>query len=217
MSDLVLVIGNKNYSSWSFRPWLFMKHLEIPFSEIRVPLYQSDWKEQILKHSPSGKVPCLIDGDLHVWDSLAICEYLADKYPNKQSWPKDIKARAKARAICAEMHSGFFDLRSELPMNCRRIIDGFVPSEKAEKDILRVRNIWSSCRNEFKTDGPWLFGQFSIADCMYAPVVSRFMTYRIDLSDEEWEYAHFIYNHPAVIKWLVAARDETETINAVEI
>ncbi|MBU3917921.1 glutathione S-transferase family protein [bacterium] len=217
MSELTLVIGNKNYSSWSLRPWLFLKYHEIPFSEIKVSLYTDGYKEKIMRYSAAGKVPSLMDGDLTVWDSLSILEYLADKFPEKKGWPDTIKARAKARSISAEMHSGFFNLRSEMPMNCRKVFGNFKPSEKAIQDIKRVRNIWSDCLNTYAADGPWLFGRFSIADCMYAPVVTRFVTYGTSLSEQESQYVKTVKTHPAMVSWISAAKEESEIIASSEI
>ncbi len=217
MSALTLVIGNKNYSSWSLRPWFFLKYFEIPFSEVRVSLYSDGYKEQILKYSSAGKVPTLRDVDLSVWDSLSILEYLSDKFPEKKGWPDDIKARAKARSICAEMHAGFFDLRSEMPMNCRKVFEDFTPSEKATKDITRIRKIWSDCLEEYSSGGPWLFGRFSIVDCMYAPVVMRFTIYGISLSEQEAQYVKTVKNHPAMVEWINAGKEEPEIITDYEI
>ncbi len=217
MSELTLVIGNKNYSSWSLRPWLFLKYFEIPFSEVNISLYAGEYKEKILQYSAAGKVPSLMDGDLPVWDSFAILEYLADKFPEKKGWPDDIKTRAKARSISAEMHSGFFDIRSELPMNCRKVFENFKPSDKSMMDITRIRKIWSECLKEYQSDGPWLFGRFSIADCMYAPVVMRFVTYKISLSEQEEQYVKTVKNHPAMVEWINAGKEEPEIIASSEI
>ncbi len=216
MADLTLVIGNKNYSSWSLRPWLYLKHFGFSFEEIRVPLFTEGYKEKILKHSPTGKVPYLRDGELGVWDSLAVMEYLADQYPEKKGWPEDPKARALARAVSAEMHSGFFGLRENLPMNCRKIFEVFVPPENAIQDISRVRQIWKSCRSQYQSGGPWLFGEFSIADCMYAPVVMRFHSYGVELGEVEQEYVKTMRNHPAIVEWLSASKVEVEVIEKYE-
>lgn len=214
---MTLVIGNKNYSSWSLRPWLYLKHFGIPFSEIKIALYGERYKEKILETSPSGKVPALKDGDLIIWDSLAIMEYLADKFPALQSWPKNIQERAVARSVSAEMHSGFFGLREHLPMNCRKTLNGFTPPDKAIDDIDRVKQIWTNCRKQFGHKGPWLFGEFSIADCMYAPVVMRFETYRIETSPIIDKYCQTVKQHPAMLEWNAAAREESDIIEESEI
>jgi glutathione S-transferase len=211
--DIKLIIGNKNYSSWSLRAWLYLKYFNIPFSEIRIPLDTSKTKSEILKYAPAGKVPILIDDDLVVSDSIAILEYLAEKYPNNNSWPLHIKTRALARSICAEMHSGFSYLRNEMPMDCRTIYKEFTPSIKIIQDINRVREIWSNCLKENNKNGPWLYGNFTIADCMYAPVVFRFISYCIELSPIEHKYVKELVNHPAMIEWLNAAKAEPETID----
>lgn len=217
MTDLTLVIGNKNYSSWSLRPWFFLKHFGIPFEETRIPLFEEGYKEKILTTSPSGKVPALKDGDLIVWDSLAIMEYLAEKYPSQQSWPVDVKTRALARSISAEMHSGFLALREHLPMNCRRIINRFVPPENAKEDINRVIDIWSNCRQQFQNKGPWLFGDFSIADCMYAPVVMRFDSYQIPTDALINDYRQTVRQHPDIQIWIRSSKEESEIIEKVEV
>lgn len=217
MADVTLVIGNKNYSSWSLRPWLYLKHFEIPFEEMRIPLYQEGYKEKILEVSPSGKVPCLKDGDQCIWDSLAIMEYLAERFPDKKGWPADPQVRAIARSVSAEMHSGFFALREHLPMNCRRVFEVYVPPENAVADIDRIKEIWTTCRTQFGKNGLWLFGEFSIADCMYAPVVMRFHTYGVSLGKLEKAYLETVKAHPALVEWVTASRAETEVIEAGEI
>ena len=213
MADLTLVIGNKNYSSWSLRPWLYLKHFEIPFEEVRIPLFTDGFKEKILAYSPSGKVPYLKDGETGVWDSLAIMEYLAEKFPDKKGWPESVKARAIARAVSAEMHSGFFSLRENMPMNCRQVVEVFVPPEDTVKDADRIKEVWACCREQFGANGPWLFGDFSIADCMYAPVVMRFHTYKIKLNDLEMAYVETMRSHPAIQEWLQASESEEEVID----
>ncbi len=217
MADLTLVVGNKNYSSWSLRPWLYLKHFEIPFDEVRIPLYSGGYKQKILQYSPSGKVPFLKDGGLGVWDSLAIMEYLAEKYPEKKGWPENAESRAMARSISAEMHSGFFALRENLPMNCRKIFEVFVPPEDTVKDVDRIKEVWGKCRRENSLKGPWLFGEFSITDCMYAPVVMRFHTYNIKLNELEKEYMETMRSHPSIKEWLIASEEETEVITQSEI
>ncbi|MCK9193169.1 MAG: glutathione S-transferase family protein, partial [Nevskia sp.] len=178
-----LVIGNKNYSSWSLRPWLALKVAEIPFEEILIPLYQADSKARQLAFSPAGKVPILVDGAVTIWDSLAILEYVAEQYPDRGLWPRAIAARAHARSVSAEMHAGFAALRTAMPMNCRATLAGKGHTPEALADIARIAAIWGDCRARYGNDGPFLFGAFSNADAFYAPVVTRFLTYGVALPD----------------------------------
>ncbi len=214
--ELRLIIGNKNYSSWSLRPWLLLKQAGIPFSEIRIPLYTPDTTTRILEYSPSGKVPALIDGDTTVWESLAICEYVAERFPDKQLWPKDPKARALARAVAAEMHAGFTELRTHMTFNARKCLPGKGRTPAVQKDIERIGNIWNDCRCRFSAEGPFLFGRFSIADAMYAPVALRFITYDVLLDAVSATYVETIDKLPAVQEWMAAGRNEIETIPAFE-
>jgi glutathione S-transferase len=183
MASLTLAIGNKNYSSWSLPPWLFLKHAGIPFAEIRIPLHTRETRERISQCSPSGRVPVLLDGAVSVWESLAICEYIAERFPEARGWPADPHARAIARSVATEMHAGFAALRAELPMNCRAKRSGVVPSSAARADIERVISIWHTCRETFGQGGPWLFGAFTIADTILAPVALRFHTDGVELPD----------------------------------
>ena len=210
MSNLVLVIGNKAYSSWSLRPWLLMKHAGIAFEEIRLSLYAEGAKQKLLQHSAAGKVPVLKDGDLTVWDSLAICEYLAERYPEKQLWPAQPAARARARSISAEMHSGFTNLRNQMPMNVRREIPGRARTPEVAADVARIETIWNECRSRHGADGPFLFGAFCIADAMYAPVASRFRTYGVALAGAGAQYAAAIHALPAMREWIAGAHAEAE-------
>lgn len=210
MSNLVLVIGNKAYSSWSLRPWLLMKQAGIGFDEIRLSLYEDGAQQRILQYSATGKVPVLKDGELTIWDSLAICEYLAEKYPEKRLWPEKSAARAHARAISAEMHSGFTNLRTQMPMNVRREIPGRIRTREVLTDIARIEAIWNDCRNRFGRQGPFLFGAFCIADAMYAPVVSRLRTYGVTLAGAAGQYAGAIHALPAMQEWIAGANAETE-------
>ena len=216
MSNPTLVIGNKAYSSWSLRPWLLMKQAGIAFKEIRIPLYRQDSKENILRYSPAGRVPVLEDGSLKVWDSLAICEYLAEKYPQKRLWPRETRARANARSVSAEMHSGFANLRSQMPMNVRRRMPGRGRTPEVLAEISRIQQIWSGCRARFGADGPFLYGEFSVADAMYAPVVSRFYTYEVELDGDAREYTGFVYALAAMQEWITGANAETEVIAEYE-
>lgn len=205
-----LVIGNKNYSSWSLRPWLLMRQAGIDFEEIHVSLFAQGSAEQIASYSPAGKVPVLIDGDVAVWDSLAIAEYLAERLPGKQLWPADVAERAHARAICAEMHAGFANLRSQLPMNATAVLPGLGWNAAVQRDVDRVAQIWTGLRERHGAKGPFLFGDFTVADAYYAPVVSRFATYGIHLPELAKSYADFMLALPAMQEWIAAAREERE-------
>lgn len=199
---MLLVIGNKNYSSWSLRPWIALKVLGIPFDELRIPLYRPGSKERILGYSPAGKVPVLRDGDTVVWDSLAILEYLAERHP--QLWPTDRAERAQARAIAAEMHSGFAKLREHMSMNTRKRYPGKGRTPEALADVARIDEIWSQAR------GPFLFGAFTAADAMYAPVVLRFRTYEVEPRNKK--YMQAVLDLPAMREWIEAAEREPESI-----
>lgn len=215
--DLTLVIGNKNYSSWSLRPWLLLKQAGIPFREIPVSLYKEGSSAEIKMYSPSGKVPALIDGALTVWESLAICEYLADKFPEKHLWPADLAARAVARSAATEMHAGFAALRTHMSMNCRKRLPGKGRTPEVLKDIERITGLWNDCRARFGQDGDFLLGRFSVADAMYAPVALRFVTYAVELDPVSAAYVKTIATLPAIQEWIAAARAETETIPQFEL
>lgn len=216
MSDLTLVIGNKNYSSWSLRPWLLMKHLGVEFRELLIPLSQPATRDEVEKYSPSGRVPVLHQGELCVWDSLAICEYVCEL--TGRGWPKDPRARAVARSVSAEMHSGFVNLRSEWPMNARARHRRTPMTPGLKADVDRVEEIWSDCRSRFgKSGGPWLFGEYSAADAMYAPVVLRFNTYGAQLSETARWYMAAVIEHPALQEWVRAAKEEPWTVDSEEI
>ena len=219
MSELTLVIGNKNYSSWSLRPWLALKHCGAQFSEDHVALDQIDSASRIRAYSPAGRVPVLVDGELTIWDSLAICEYLAERFPTAQLWPAAVADRALARSVSAEMHSGFNALRAELPMNIRAI-RAVQTSMQADAEIARVKAAWENCRalsgRDAGADGGWLFGRFSIADAMFSPVVLRFRTYRIDVSPVVERYMAHVLADAALQEWIAAALKETAVIEADE-
>ena len=205
-SNYTLIIGDKNFSSWSLRPWIALKHFEIPFAEERVRLRQLESKAEILRHSPSGKVPALKDGDRVVWDSLAILDYLAEKHPEKSFWPKDEAARAEARSVSAEMHSGFATLRNEMPMDLLSRLPSPPIGKALEADIRRIVAIWQRCRGRHGAKGPFLFGSFCNADAMFAPVATRFRTYGVDLSNfgddgTAQTYADTILALPAMAEW----------------
>lgn len=213
-SNYELVIGNKNLSSWSLRPWLVLKYFGIPFSEVYIELRAPDRHLALLKHSPAGKVPVLKSGGLLVWDSLAIIEYIADKYSDKPVWPEILDVRAVARSVAAEMHSGFPDLREEFPMYFVDIREGIIPSEKAKTDIQRIVDLWQDCRARFSSGGEFLFGAFSAADAMFAPVASRFHTYRIDLAQfgddgTAGRYRDHMMAMPEMLQWAEDARAES--------
>lgn len=212
----VLAIGNKTYSSWSLRPWLYMKVKSIAFEEVRIPLYVEGSKARILEYSPGGKVPALSVDGIRVWDSLAILETLADLHPTLGPWPTDRTDRAWARSISAEMHSGFRELRTALPFNCRRRIALGAPHDALSDEIARVRSIWRDCRKLHRGAGPFLFGDFTIADAMYAPVVSRFETYGVTVAATEREYMDAILGLPAMRQWMTEAALEQEVIDHFE-
>jgi glutathione S-transferase len=213
MADLFLLIGNKNYSSWSLRPWLALKQSGIAFDETVVPLDQPDTRAKIREHSPSGKVPFLRHGTVEVWDSLAICEYLAEAFPSAQLWPADSAARAHARAVGSEMHSGFAELRYNLPMDVSRYRPEKNRADKVPDEIARIQEIWIDCRQRHGSAGPFLFGRFTIADCMYAPVVTRFRTYGVKLAPMAGAYAEAMMNLPAMREWVGAAKREPWVID----
>ncbi len=215
-AGLKLVIGNKNYSSWSMRPWVVMRAFGIPFQEVRIPLAQPDTSARIAQYSSAGRVPVLIAGDHHVWDSLAICEYLAEQFPDLHLWPQDTAARAAARSICAEMHSGFSGLRSGMPMNIRASLPGRGRTPDAQADIGRICEIWESCLSDFGHHD-FLFGDFSIADAYFAPVVMRFRTYDVFLAPALQAYMQRVLQHPAVVQWMGEAQTEQEVIPKFEL
>ena len=207
-TSLTLVIGNKNYSSWSLRPWLVLRHFGVAFEEIKLPLDTPEFFARIGDYSPSGRVPVMIEGEVRVWDSLAICEFVNERHLGGRGWPDDPHQRATARAISAEMHSGFTVLRRDLPMNCTRRRTDFVPDDDAAKDIARIKAIWHDARS--RQNGEFLFGDFSIADAMFAPVVLRFVSYGVKLEGIERAYMETMLTLPALRDWLDAAAQETD-------
>jgi glutathione S-transferase len=209
MAEPVLVVGNKNYSSWSLRPWLAMKVLGLPFREVRIPLYGPESKRALLEYSPAGKVPCLVDGGVRVWDSLAILEYLAERHP--ALWPAEAALRARARSISAEMHSGFPNLRQHMCMNIRKRHPGKGRTPEVLAEIARIVALWSEAR------GPFLFGAFGAADAMYAPVVLRFRTYAVELPPVCRAYADAVLALPALQQWMRDAERETESLPQFEL
>jgi glutathione S-transferase len=216
--SLTLVIGNKNYSSWSMRPWLAMRASGIAFEEVFIPLYTDDKadKDRILGFTRSGKVPALIDGDITVWDSLAIIEYLAERFPEAKLWPEGRAARAHARSISAEMHSGFLPLRNECGMNLHRPIGPVNLSADAQGNVARIEQIWTECRERYGKQGPFLFGAFTAADAMYAPVVHRFRTYAVHVARQAQAYMETMMALPAFAEWTKAGLAETLVIEKFE-
>ena len=211
--DLELVIGGKRISSWSLRAWLVLRHFGIPFRERTVelsPMSIPMWgrRERLMAHSPSGLVPVLRAGGLAIWETIAICEYVAERFAERRMWPSDAPRRAIARAVSAEMHAGFADLRAECPVDIGFTHPTPALSEDARKDIARVAALWTECRSRYGHDGPFLFGAFSIADAMFAPVVTRFRTYGIALDHECERYADVVWSLPAMQEWVTQARTE---------
>jgi glutathione S-transferase len=199
---LRLVIGNKNYSSWSMRPWLALKANNIAFEEVFIPLYTGDAdKQRILSFTHSGKVPALIDGDVTIWDSLSIIEYVAERYPEAKIWPDDRARRAHARSVSAEMHSGFMALRNECGMNLHRPVGAVALSADARANVARIQQIWIECRERYGKFGPFLFGAFGGADAMFAPVVHRFLTYAVEVAPEARAYMDTMMALPAFQQW----------------
>jgi glutathione S-transferase len=206
---LTLVIGNKNYSSWSMRPWIALRVAGIAFDEIVIPLYEPGSKERILAHSPAGKVPILIDGEVRVWESLAILDYIAERFPQAQLWPADPAARALARSVAAEMHAGFAPLRRHCPMNLWRPVKQRELPPEVAADVRRIEAIFTECRERFGKGGPFLFGAFGATDAMYAPVVSRLNTYGIAVGPVAEAYNKTVMALPAWAEWRSAALKET--------
>jgi glutathione S-transferase len=215
---LTLVIGNKNYSSWSMRPWVLMRQLGIDFTERMLKFNSADWSENIARLSPSRLVPVLWDGvpgepdSFAVWDTLAIAEFLADRFPDAGVWPADPRARARARSVACEMHAGFRNLRSTMPMNIRSAHPGKGMTEQAARDIERIEGLWADCRRAFGAGGPFLFGAFCAADAMYAPVTQRFATYRPPLTAASLDYCEAVSSAPGVAAWIAEAKMETEFV-----
>lgn len=215
MSNPVLVLGNKNYSSWSLRAWLGLTQAGIVFDEMKIRFGFPDTKERILGYSPAGKVPILLDGQVRVWESIAILEYAVERWPEKHLWPADRASRALARAVSAEMHAGFAALRTEMPMNCRGRYPGKGRSGAVDADIARIEAMWADCLR--RSGGPFLFGAFSIADAMYAPVASRFLTYGVTLPGALQQYADTLLALPAMKEWYAAGAAEPEVIAEYEL
>lgn len=205
MAELKLVIGSKTYSSWSLRPWLLLRYHNVAFREIAIALNQPDTASRIAEYSPSGKVPVLLNGPEKIWDLLAICEYAAETLKLPAAWPSDITFKFQARSLVCEMHSGFADLRRELPMDCRRAPSPQSYSNAAAADIARIREIWKACRTAHARNGDWLFGKFGIVDAFFAPVVLRLHTYAVPVDGVERDYMNTVLHLPALREWLGAA------------
>ncbi|MES2741135.1 MAG: glutathione S-transferase family protein [Pseudomonadota bacterium] len=213
---LTLVIGNKNYSSWSMRPWVALHAFGIAFQEVRVLLDREDTANRIAGYTASGRVPVLLAGEMTIWDSLAICEYLAEQFPDLHLWPQDVAARATARSICAEMHSGFGGLRNAMSMNIKAHLPGRGRNAESQADIGRISEIWEECLSRFGHH-QFLFGAFSIADAFYAPVVMRFRTYGVSLAPALNAYCERVSAHPAVARWIAEALAETESASKHDV
>ncbi|MBN8531635.1 MAG: glutathione S-transferase family protein [Alphaproteobacteria bacterium] len=216
MKECTLIIGNKNYSSWSFRAWFALKLTGTAFTEMLVPLDTPDMRPTVKKYSPAGKVPVLVHGEHAVWDSLAIAEYLAELFPEKQLWPEEVHERALARSVVAEMHSGFQAMRQQIPMNMRASFPNTPIDADAKADVARILDIWKSCRAAHNKQGDFLFGHITIADCYFAPVVSRFATYQVALDPVSAAYAEAVQAHPVYQEWKQAALKETFMIDKYE-
>lgn len=210
-----LIIGNRNYSSWSLRPWILMQHAQVQFEEVQIPLFTPEGKALIEQWCPAGRVPVLHDGPLVLWDSLAICEYIADKVTDRALWPESRHERARARAMSAEMHSGFSALREAMPMNCRRIVERFEPPLAVRIEINRIVQLFEDALQQ--SGGPWLFTHYTVADAMFAPVISRFNTYRTRLPNLSQQYASRVLADPPMQNWYAAAAAETAVIESSEI
>lgn len=213
-----LVIANRNYSSWSLRAWLYLTESGISFDEIRIPLFTAHWRSEISKYSPAGRVPVLLDDDITIWDTMAIMEHIREKHPGAVGWPEPAPARAHARSISAEMHSGFFALRGELPQNlrARNKLDPNQLSDACREQIARIDEIWSDCRHKYGESGEWLYGRFSIADIMFAPVALRFVTYSISVSEQARKFVDAVLNSNSVQQWIEAACAETESLSFID-
>lgn len=215
--SLKLILGNKNYSSWSLRPWIAMRNAAIPFDEEVIPLYEPGSSERMAAYSPTGKVPVLLDGDMVIWESLAILDHLAERFPKAQLWPTDPKARAHARAVSAEMHAGFVHLRRHCPMNMRRESRRRELTTEVAADVRRIEQIWTECRGRFGEGGPFLFGAFGAADAMYAPIVSRFASYAIGVGAAAEAYMTAVMALPAWAEWRNAGIAEPWVMSGNEV
>jgi glutathione S-transferase len=215
VDKLTLVIGNKNYSSWSLRPWLLLQHFGQTFIEVRIPLSQPDTRSRLQKYSPTMRVPVLLHDQLTVWDSLAICEYVSEQLLDGRGWPQATAARARARSLAAEMHAGFQALRGQWPMNCRLQRKLPVDDPALARDLERIVQIWGECLAA--SGGPWLFGDFGIVDAMYAPVALRLHSYQPELNPPAVSYVRTVLAHPGIVEWMTAGRAEQEVVPEDEV
>lgn len=216
MSDLRLFIGNKNYSTWSLRAWLALKHTSLDFEEVKFNLYTPKSRAELEQHTPAGLVPALEHGNINVWDSLAIIDYCARIAPDKFWWPEENNAFAHARSMAAEMHSGFMALRTHAPMNIRRKWQNLSVGEQVEYDVRRIEALWNQAIVKYGNNGPFLFGEFSAADMMFAPVVARFNTYGFDINDNAKNYVSAVLEQPYMKEWIAGALKEKAEIEAAE-
>lgn len=211
-----LIIANKNYSSWSLRGWLALKAFDVPFEEVVLPLFTDQFYSTLATYTPVKKVPVLVDNGISVWDSLAIAEYVNETYLDGKAWPSDAKQRATARSVVAQMHSGYHALRNEMPMNCRakrRV----TLSEAAQKDVQDILSLWQQLRSEHQAQGHYLFGAFSLADAFFAPVVFRFASYGVELTDLASEYQQTMLTHPDMAAWFKASQEEPDIVDEGEV
>ena len=210
MADLTLCLGTKNLSSWSLRAWMALAHTGVRFDEVVIPLHQPDTKQRILAYSPSGKVPVLRHGETIIWESLAICDYVHELFPDAQLWPENREARAVARSVSEEMHAGFLDLRKEMPMEILARHGKRTLSAAATRDLERVLTLWRTCRARYGQEGPFLFSTFSIADCMFAPMVTRFVTYDVAVDTPTRQYMDSMLATPEMVRWTAEAKADLE-------
>ena len=213
-----LIIANRNYSSWSLRAWLFLTESNIPFEEVRIPLFTDTWQDEIAEFSSAGRVPVLLDDDITVWDTTARIEYLRNKHSNSVEWPQSERMRAHALSVSAEMHSGFLAIRDELPQNlrARHKLELNQLSDSCRKQIARIDEIWTDCRKRYGDSGEWLFGEYSIADIMFTPVALRFVTYSIPFGDKAGEFVEAVQGMNSVQQWIKAAHAETEALSFID-
>lgn len=221
MSNLKLVIGNKNYSSWSLRPWLYLKNLNIDFEEEMVFLFEEETNQKLSSYFSNEKVPVLVDSSyedaLQVWDTLSIIEYLAENYSGNKGWPTDQRAKSVARSLSAEMHSGFGALREALPMNCRKDFPNYPITSAVQEDVNRISSVWEYAKKNYGQNGDWLFGEFSGADAMFAPVIIRLKGYDVKLTGYAAEYVEMVYNSEHMQDWINTGKKETQIILEDEV
>ena len=217
MNNLTLIIGNKKYSSWSLRPWLFLRHFKVHFIEKRISLFTDSMFAELAPYFSNNKVPVLNDSGFLVWDSLAIIEYVSERFLEGKGWPDNLKARATARAISAEMHSSFNAVRNAMPMNCAKRFFNYPIDANVQKDIDRITTLWQRCRTEYGKHGDWLFGEFSAADAMFAPIAVRFYGYDVALAELEQAYVNTILSHPDMQDWINDGKAEIEIIDDDEV